>query len=206
MSRRTRDEQREYLRIHKMVRETRGSASEQICITCGQQAYDWSQILGTNGTDPTHYQPQCRKCHFHYDGRIEKLSIAIRKISRRPEARVAAAEKQREVWQRPGVREQMSAALTGRKMSTETKLKMSEAVSRRYLDPENRSKTASATRAARGTTESRAKTSAQMQTIWDDPKKREARLTKHRCPHCEYEAINTALGRHINKHHRDNDE
>ena len=42
-----------------------------MCTDCGGPAAQWSQVHGTDGTDPiAHYQPRCRKCHSKYDGRV----------------------------------------------------------------------------------------------------------------------------------------
>lgn len=74
-----------YRNVHERVRRARGKASEYGCVDdCGRQAEDWSQIHGTDGTDPEHYEPRCRTCHVAYDGRLgagngnAKLSAAQR--------------------------------------------------------------------------------------------------------------------------------
>jgi hypothetical protein len=64
---------------HYRVRITRGSADQHACIDCGRQAIHWSQIRGTTGYDPSHYEPRCRSCHNKYDWdtlNVTKLSPA----------------------------------------------------------------------------------------------------------------------------------
>lgn len=53
---------------HKAVYRAQGRASEHACVACGEQAKDWAQIHGTDGTDPLNYQTMCLKCHRDYDG------------------------------------------------------------------------------------------------------------------------------------------
>ena len=57
-------DQATYLGRHYRVYRKRGKASEYPCADCGDPARDWAQIHGTDGTDPEHYQPLCRKCHY----------------------------------------------------------------------------------------------------------------------------------------------
>jgi hypothetical protein len=57
-----------YRTRHDWVRKARGPAADKVCADCGKQARDWSQIHGTDGTAPEHYEPRCRLCHVAYDG------------------------------------------------------------------------------------------------------------------------------------------
>lgn len=53
---------------HFRVARKRGPASQFPCVNgCGREAQDWSQIHGTTGEDPAHYEPRCRSCHVKYD-------------------------------------------------------------------------------------------------------------------------------------------
>ena len=58
-----------YERNHSQLRKLRGKASESgPCVDCGGPARQWSQIHGTNGTNPlADYEPRCVKCHSIYD-------------------------------------------------------------------------------------------------------------------------------------------
>jgi len=56
-----------YWARHDQVRKVRGTANRHLCIDCGEQARDWSQIHGTSGDLADHYQPRCRSCHMKYD-------------------------------------------------------------------------------------------------------------------------------------------
>lgn len=56
-----------YHTLHQRVRRARGSASDQTCVDCGQAAAEWSQIQGTTGQEPEHYEPRCEGCHTAYD-------------------------------------------------------------------------------------------------------------------------------------------
>lgn len=62
------DDKRTYHRNHMRVRSARGVAKSQRCELCGDQGYEWSQIHGTDGTDPLkHFRPLCHPCHTEYD-------------------------------------------------------------------------------------------------------------------------------------------
>lgn len=52
---------------HWRVRDKRGWAGFQNCVDCKKKADHWSQIRGTDGDDPDHYEPRCRSCHNKYD-------------------------------------------------------------------------------------------------------------------------------------------
>ena len=56
-----------YYADHARVRQHRGPAKDQTCVRCGEQAYDWAQVHGSNPRDIWGYQPMCRPCHRHYD-------------------------------------------------------------------------------------------------------------------------------------------
>ena len=56
-----------YITRHWRVGQARGSASDQSCVGCGEQAAEWSQIHGTTGNEPEHYEPRCKQCHEAYD-------------------------------------------------------------------------------------------------------------------------------------------
>ena len=70
-----------YAKIHKALRNEKGSPSEYKC-QCGKQAKDWALlwhkadevILGRLGRNPLYYstcldmyEPKCRRCHIRYD-------------------------------------------------------------------------------------------------------------------------------------------
>ena len=59
---------------HQRLRRARGKASDAgPCIDCGKEAYDWSQVHGTDGLDIYNdYVPRCRSCHLAYDDPITK--------------------------------------------------------------------------------------------------------------------------------------
>jgi polyferredoxin len=57
-----------YSTRHSRVLKARGKAGDQACADCGQQAREWSQVHGTSGDDPEHYEPRCARCHHAYDG------------------------------------------------------------------------------------------------------------------------------------------
>ena len=52
---------------HSRVYHARGHAADQVCIDCGEPAHEWSQVHGTTGAEPDHYEPRCRSCHRDYD-------------------------------------------------------------------------------------------------------------------------------------------
>lgn len=56
-----------YRSKHWRVYRKRGKAAEYPCTDCREPAHHWSQIHGTSGSDPEHYQPRCRRCHMGYD-------------------------------------------------------------------------------------------------------------------------------------------
>lgn len=57
-----------YSTRHSRVLAARGRAAEQECTDCGGRAREWSQRHGTDGTEPSHYDPRCNRCHQVYDG------------------------------------------------------------------------------------------------------------------------------------------
>lgn len=70
-----------YVGAHERVRTRRGKASRYPCAHCMQPAHDWAYdhadskpLVGmVNGslleysTDPNHYLPLCKACHFAFD-------------------------------------------------------------------------------------------------------------------------------------------
>lgn len=60
-----------YSTRHRRVQKGRGPAAAQKCVDCGESATDWSQIKGTKGAIPEHFEPRCRTCHIHYDGKTK---------------------------------------------------------------------------------------------------------------------------------------
>lgn len=67
-----------YIAAHHRLRRQRGSATDQSCIDCGEQATDWSyeggapdeRVVDDNGPfslDPSYYVPRCRSCHTKFD-------------------------------------------------------------------------------------------------------------------------------------------
>jgi hypothetical protein len=63
-----------YTARHERVYMDRGKATDQACADCGEPARHWSQIHGTDGTDPAHYEPRCVRCHSRYDHQEEARS------------------------------------------------------------------------------------------------------------------------------------
>jgi hypothetical protein len=58
-----------YVARHERVYRARGKASQHPCAdSCGRRAKHWSQIHGTTGLNPEHYEPRCVRCHDAYDG------------------------------------------------------------------------------------------------------------------------------------------
>jgi NAD-dependent SIR2 family protein deacetylase len=53
--------------VHTRIHNYRGSAKNQKCIDCGEQAQDWSWEHGTEYRDIWNYDPRCRRCHLKYD-------------------------------------------------------------------------------------------------------------------------------------------
>ena len=66
-----------YRALHTRIGNARGSAAEQICVDCGEQASDWAYTYGCPNekqsafgpytTDMSRYQPMCRPCHKLFD-------------------------------------------------------------------------------------------------------------------------------------------
>lgn len=63
----------DYERVHKMLRKERGSASEHICIECGNGADQWAYQRGMDPEDFDSYRPMCYRCHNLYDGCRERM-------------------------------------------------------------------------------------------------------------------------------------
>lgn len=57
-----------YFGAHQRVSRVRAKAIEHPCIDCSKAAAHWSQIHGTTGQEPEHYEPRCVPCHRTYDG------------------------------------------------------------------------------------------------------------------------------------------
>lgn len=71
-----------YNGAHTRVTSAKGSASDHLCVDCGDRAQDWSYDhrdpggkQGTNkgssmwfSADPDHYEPRCKPCHRRFDG------------------------------------------------------------------------------------------------------------------------------------------
>lgn len=100
-----------YFGGHRRARTRRGRAADHPCVTCGTRARHWAQVHGTTGTDPSHYQPMCQKCHWAYDGVGARTAetkgpevrreIALKAWSRRsPEARREISRKSWETRRR----------------------------------------------------------------------------------------------------------
>lgn len=135
--------------LHKRVYRSRGKASERDCVGCDNQADEWSQLHGTDGTDPlNHYQPMCVTCHRQYDGWDEMISEAQRRRwanipqERRKasvESREKNAESQRRRWaamsptQRAELSEKLSAAQRGKPKSPEAAENIRKAAKQRAL-------------------------------------------------------------------------
>jgi hypothetical protein len=55
---------------HNRVKKARGPASGYACADCGEPAADWSTVNPWSNDVQVRFQPRCRKCHRHYDGRV----------------------------------------------------------------------------------------------------------------------------------------
>ena len=54
--------------IHDRIRKYRGKAAGYKCVDdCGEWAFDWSHIAGTDPNNFDNYEPRCRSCHKKYD-------------------------------------------------------------------------------------------------------------------------------------------
>jgi hypothetical protein len=97
-----------YENRHKDVYRTRGPASAHHCAECGEEAKNWSQVTGTDGTDPgQHYRPMCVKCHRAYDNWGQVMSEHKRRYwqtippeerNQSPATRAKNAKATRERW------------------------------------------------------------------------------------------------------------
>jgi hypothetical protein len=86
----------DYYAIHNRVAQTLGKASVHVCIDCGDQAKEWSQIHDTDGLNyGKHYVARCVPCHRKYDGWNEMISDVQRKrwANTSPEEKSAQARK-----------------------------------------------------------------------------------------------------------------
>jgi hypothetical protein len=144
-----RKENVKYSALHYRVRIDRGNAKDHTCIDCGEQAAEWSTIRDTDGTDNSHYEPRCVKCHRAYDNQdriwvghlhtpetIEKMRESHRNLPPRPEE-----------W-----KQNNAAANRGQKRSPEVRARMSASQKARFArekaessgtysnDPEDREK------------------------------------------------------------------
>lgn len=111
--------------VHKMLRDTRGSASEYRCAECGDWAHEWayqhsagdSELYGGEGTtypystDPSDYAPMCKSCHRSLDQRLRWQDPAHRaNVSTKARAQVL------EQWKDPefrAIRSACGAAVAG---------------------------------------------------------------------------------------------
>ena len=75
-----------YRARHDRTERARGKARDQLCVDCAGPAADWSQIHGTSGQDPAHYQPRCRACHLTFDHRNKLTAAQVRGIRASVEA------------------------------------------------------------------------------------------------------------------------
>lgn len=101
-----------YSTRHRKVREARGRAADQSCVDCQQPACDWSQVKGTDGEDPSHYEPRCKACHFKYDdipGKVSKTTTG-RTLSPEHRAKISAGVRKKG-W--PGTEKQLAALAQG---------------------------------------------------------------------------------------------
>lgn len=127
------DESHAYHRNHTKLRRHRGSASRYDCELCGAKAQEWSQIHGTDGTDPhAHFRPLCKSCHLDYDrdekgAKIIKSQVGVRRTTE-SKARMSAAQQHR-FRDKPVTAETKAKAAEanrGHKHSDATKKKMAE--------------------------------------------------------------------------------
>jgi hypothetical protein len=81
----------EYVRLHDLVRRTRGKARTHACEHCGGPALEWATIHERDGKDPMNdYMPLCRKCHAVYDdlsGAVSRAMTGRKNGPHKPETR-----------------------------------------------------------------------------------------------------------------------
>lgn len=70
-----------YSAVHNRIHRMLGPARERACLTCPAQADDWAydhadpnELIDTEtgfpySTEPAHYVPLCKPCHWHLDRR-----------------------------------------------------------------------------------------------------------------------------------------
>lgn len=83
-----------YFDYHIQVREIRGSAENQSCVECENQAKHWATIHGRTGEDPYQdFQPMCVKCHHAYDKIHERAGFHGKKHSEETKAKMSQTRK-----------------------------------------------------------------------------------------------------------------
>lgn len=98
-----------YMENHRRVYAERGSAKEQTCVDCGEQAQEWSQRHDADGSEPSDYEPRCCSCHQKYDNHWSeetraKVSDSVKKTwADNPQRRTFSEEHRanlRAAWER----------------------------------------------------------------------------------------------------------
>jgi hypothetical protein len=56
-----------YRALHSWIRKCKGKAVNFLCVDCGIQADEWSNIDHSWKRELEDYYPRCRKCHKKYD-------------------------------------------------------------------------------------------------------------------------------------------
>jgi hypothetical protein len=125
-----------YSTRHTHVRNVRGPASAQTCVTCRDRgeprpARDWACIHGHDGEDPFDYVALCKRCHISYDksGHYVPHSEATKQLLR---------EKNTGYQHTPEAVEKIRAESTGRTLSAEAKAKVSAAHKGQVVSAEQR--------------------------------------------------------------------
>jgi len=126
----------EYNNVHKRMARHRGKASLQQCVECGGVAAHWARLNDTDGLDIWNdYVPMCIKCHRAYDlaGRPksdEHREMLVQYALNRP------AEHLRKIREALAGRPGTSPGMTGKSHSEKTRQQISAALRGKRQSPE----------------------------------------------------------------------
>lgn len=155
----------DYFGNHRLVRLTRGKATEHRCATCCQPAAHWATIHGEDGTDIyRHYMPMCISCHHAYDESHKRAGFHGKRHSAESKAKIAKASKGRAVS--PEQRAKISNALTGIKRTEEQRENNRQAQLGKSLSAEHRAKIGNASRGRKLSAETKEKMSEAAKRRW----------------------------------------
>lgn len=103
-----------YAAMHSRLNHRRGLARRRACVDCGQPARHWSydhadpnEVTSASGleysTEPAHYAPRCRSCHFAFDQAYRKTGIPrLHALAAELEPHIRAAVHEREKARKRG--------------------------------------------------------------------------------------------------------